>query len=34
MGLGRATSPAMGPVGPLERAATGVGLVGPIGRTG
>jgi hypothetical protein len=31
MGPGRAASPAMGPVGPLERAATGVGPVGPTG---
>jgi hypothetical protein len=34
MGLGRAAAPAMGPVGPPERVATGVGPVGPTGPTG
>jgi hypothetical protein len=31
MGPGRASSPALGPVVPPKRAATGVGLVGPAG---
>jgi hypothetical protein len=34
MGPDRATAPALGLVGPLERAATGVGPVGPTGLAG
>jgi hypothetical protein len=34
MGPGRTTAPAMGPVGPRERGATGVGPVRPTGPTG